>query len=1138
MMREHVVETLQWDVAFASEEEAFDWQGRLASVIRGPALDAIAEVFDELGGAHGVLALDTLTIDLGRLPRAGFEAHLQDRLRAGLRDALRHEMGALQAGTGAGPAGLKQAGTSRVDSLKQFLARGFLPWQAGAGTRRRLDQLAERLALESGPEMARWLRDAPEASSIRWSALLRRRIAMLRPRLDAALSADGPLDGFAGGAWAQLLLWDADWLLGRVVQRGQMAHVRQQMARHFSHAMLLELVGLIVPTERDFIAATIERSDWFGQALDPPVAAHEMQPRLWEFTLAYLLVERGSDFNRRSYIGSLLRRSAGQAGMAYEQLVEALRSSLAAVGAAGGLQRQMLGVLHSLAEEAPQADNPAREAESRRVIAGYDGDGDASLAELGRVKLCFESALRADLPPDSAAREAWTALRAAHPEWLREQIGKHGQAASVRRHMARHFGGSLLMEVAGLLVPGEREFIDAVVSRPAWFAQALDPPVAPQQMQPRLWEFTLAYLLVERGSDFNRRSYLRSLLQHAAREEDMDFGQLLQALIHGLDGDGGAGGLQRQMLQLLHGLRQDAPLRDSEPAQGRSRPGSRRWTQLELPSLRFDWQAAMAANAAPGAAALAAWQTLARHDREWLAGEIAGHAQSDAGRRQLAANFSDATLVEVVEVLARGAGEFVQAVVTHAAVAGTAAGGGAAGGPGAARQRLWGFTLAWLLAERGSEFNRRSYLAAMLRREAMGAGLSERALLTTLVASLQSTAAGGMLRAQMLNLAQGLLDDAAPPGNEVAPDWSRLAGVLQSGSSLAPREAARWSEQAEALLLGNRQGLAMPALERALRSPDAVARLVALLPARLLTRVLFQLRRLEHAAVQQCADRVLAACACASPGVPRGRLEELKWRFIFHELFTLGRPFVRKDFVRRMADWLAAQLRPRAPSRWRQSLAHAAMRDGRGAGQALGREIGGALLAPTAAPALPKAPAVIRKPVAAPAEPEAGEPIYVANAGLVLAEPFLPHLLTLRGLVEGREFKDARAAARGARLMQAVVMGEGEWPEYQLMLNKLMCGLAVADALPEDDPLQAEDYATADGLLNAMLQQWKVLGATTAAGLRETFLRREGRLVNKGDHWQLLVQPGPFDMLVDQVPWGFSTIKYPWMERMIHVQWR
>jgi len=75
-------------------------------------------------------------------------------------------------------------------------------------------------------------------------------------------------------------------------------------------------------------------------------------------------------------------------------------------------------------------------------------------------------------------------------------------------------------------------------------------------------------------------------------------------------------------------------------------------------------------------------------------------------------------------------------------------------------------------------------------------------------------------------------------------------------------------------------------------------------------------------------------------------------------------------------------------------------------------------------------------------------------------------------------------------------------------------------------------------LLHAVTQHWKPLANTSIAGLRESFLQRNGSLQLKRDAWHLSVEARSFDMLLDQIPWSFSTIKFPWMDRVIYVEWR
>ena len=82
------------------------------------------------------------------------------------------------------------------------------------------------------------------------------------------------------------------------------------------------------------------------------------------------------------------------------------------------------------------------------------------------------------------------------------------------------------------------------------------------------------------------------------------------------------------------------------------------------------------------------------------------------------------------------------------------------------------------------------------------------------------------------------------------------------------------------------------------------------------------------------------------------------------------------------------------------------------------------------------------------------------------------------------------------------------------------------------------EQAMIESLLRTMIQRWSALGRTSVAGLRETFLQRQGALTQDDEAWRLVVEPRPFDMLLDRIPWGYGTLKLPWMAQVVHVDWR
>lgn len=167
-----------------------------------------------------------------------------------------------------------------------------------------------------------------------------------------------------------------------------------------------------------------------------------------------------------------------------------------------------------------------------------------------------------------------------------------------------------------------------------------------------------------------------------------------------------------------------------------------------------------------------------------------------------------------------------------------------------------------------------------------------------------------------------------------------------------------------------------------------------------------------------------------------------------------------------------------------------------------------------------------------------GEALFVGNAGLVLLGPFLPRLFGVLGLVDGKAFVDTAAAERAVLLSEYLVTGQAAAPEPLLLLNKLLCGLPLQAPVPREIEITPAETEACDGLLKAVIGHWKAIGHTSVAGLRQTYLQREGRLERSEENWQLQVAPQTFDILLDRLPWGLSPLKFLWMPEVLHVQWR
>lgn len=173
---------------------------------------------------------------------------------------------------------------------------------------------------------------------------------------------------------------------------------------------------------------------------------------------------------------------------------------------------------------------------------------------------------------------------------------------------------------------------------------------------------------------------------------------------------------------------------------------------------------------------------------------------------------------------------------------------------------------------------------------------------------------------------------------------------------------------------------------------------------------------------------------------------------------------------------------------------------------------------------------------------DAGRAIPVANAGLVLAWPFLPRLFEMLGLVSPRTdtergWVDPEAQARAVRLLHHLATGDIDAPEPALSLSKLLAGLSPADPAPPAGALAPTETDACNQLLDAMRAHWPPLRYSSNDGLRETFLQRGGHLAQDGKVWLLEVELKTIDALLHQLPWSFSSIRHDWMQGGLSVRW-
>ncbi|GGB79171.1 hypothetical protein GCM10007424_19160 [Flavobacterium suaedae] len=171
------------------------------------------------------------------------------------------------------------------------------------------------------------------------------------------------------------------------------------------------------------------------------------------------------------------------------------------------------------------------------------------------------------------------------------------------------------------------------------------------------------------------------------------------------------------------------------------------------------------------------------------------------------------------------------------------------------------------------------------------------------------------------------------------------------------------------------------------------------------------------------------------------------------------------------------------------------------------------------------------------ANTDSREMIPVKNAGMVLLNNYILMLLDRLGLTQDGKFKNEEYQEQAVHYLQYLVTGLEYTEEFLLPLNKLLCGIPLEAPITDGFSIKDDEKKLIESLLEAAINYWAAIGKSSIEGLRGNFLVRDGLLSETEDRWELKVEKRPYDILIAQSPFSFSIIKYPWMNKPLHVTW-
>ncbi len=163
--------------------------------------------------------------------------------------------------------------------------------------------------------------------------------------------------------------------------------------------------------------------------------------------------------------------------------------------------------------------------------------------------------------------------------------------------------------------------------------------------------------------------------------------------------------------------------------------------------------------------------------------------------------------------------------------------------------------------------------------------------------------------------------------------------------------------------------------------------------------------------------------------------------------------------------------------------------------------------------------------------------IIVRNAGMVLFHPFLKAYFSQFGWIDNSGEIKAEYRYEAVQALHYCATGNESFFEANLALEKFLCNVPLKTPIPYKSLLSRQMKLEANTMITQLITYWAALKNTSPAGLREMFINRNGKLIQKENDFRLIVERKVQDILLDKLQWNISIVKLPWKDDLLFVEW-
>ena len=302
-------------------------------------------------------------------------------------------------------------------------------------------------------------------------------------------------------------------IAGLLRRIGEKSEVRLRLIQRLSEASIQQIVRIAEPVNADFIQGFIKSMIKTGRQLNIPEA--KFKTLIWDSVLDYLFTTTSRQFNREAFIEWTLKKIATGASYNPDLLAEKVMLK-GDIVQEQELSQSLMKLFKVNAHTVDSRPDPVPKEDPA--------------IELNQLLL--NSTSENESSHRSKIRNHWRRLFIDGDQEALLVIYRIAKKALIRRHMALFLSEKDLQKIVRMAEPGDSSFILDQSKRAVQMRQFIPQlQISKADLKVKSWEFILTYLFNDKGSQFNRKQFLRSTLEQFSAHYNLRYTELLRYFI-------------------------------------------------------------------------------------------------------------------------------------------------------------------------------------------------------------------------------------------------------------------------------------------------------------------------------------------------------------------------------------------------------------------------------------------------------------------------------------------------------------------------------------------------------------------------------------------------------------------------------